>query len=310
VLQLAPGLFAREAGTASLLAGLGSPAAWLLGTPLALWSMLHFTPLYPAFAARSLARARSAPLLDVFLAAALLSALLLASAFALQEPQPSEVSALFVREAFYAVQVGAVAIDVALAGWWLGRLSGGTLDGARSMLALVLAAALGLSPLLWAIPTHRGKRDEIVLDPAEQGALRYLRQSAPADAVVAQVRSLSEERRPDPAARGLNRVPVVAALAGRRSVLEYYRPDIDPSVNRQRMLRSLFSTQDRAKGEGILRRFSVDYVLEYAALPLRFSSPQLTPVYAAGNVRLLRFEPTSGSVRFRPAPLPAPTDLR
>lgn len=308
-LHFSPGLFAREAGTASLFSSLGDPAAWLLGTPLALWSLLHFTPLYPAFAARSLVRARHAPPLDVFLAATLVGALLLACGPAVSEIQRGELSALFVREAFYAVQIGAVAIDVALAAHLVQRLSRGALDGPRALLVLVGALTLGLLPLLLATPTHRGPREPIVLGPGEQGALLYLRRVAPADAVVAQARTLS---RPwlDAGARGLDRVPLVAALAGRRSVLEYYKPDIDPAVDRLKQMRRLFSTRDALKAEAILRRWRVDYVLEHPGLPLRCARSRLTPVYAAGGVRLLRFDDDRAPPRARPAPLPAPEGLR
>lgn len=307
-LRLAPGLFAREASFR--VTALGEPWAWLAGTPLALWSLLHFSPLFPAFAARSLAGVRRTSLHDLFLAGTLVSSLVLGLGLAVTEIQSGAVSALFVREAFYAVQVGAVAVDVGLLAHLAGRFGRGALDGPRAALLGTCAAAVGLLPVLLSSPTHRGPREPIVLSPGETGALLYLRQFAPADAVVAQARSLSRAWLEPPAARGLDRVPLVAALAGRRAVLEYYRPDIDPSVDRLKQLRSLYSTHDPLKGEAILRRFRVDYVLEEPGLPLRFRSPRLTAVYAGEGVRLLRFEDDTAPARPRPAPLPAPEGLR
>jgi hypothetical protein len=126
------------------------------------------------------------------------------------------------------------------------------------------------------------------------------------DAVVAHLRGASRSELRSPT--GLHPMPLVAAFAGRRTVLEYYRPDVDPSVNRLRALRRLFATQDASQGESLLDRFEADYVLEYRFLPLRFRSPRLHLAYQPDAVRLWWVARDASSVRL--GPRFAPSGLR
>jgi hypothetical protein len=181
-----------------------------------------------------------------------------------------------------------VGVDVGVLVWLLGRRGW---DGSRVVLAGVVAAAIALLPTAWRVPLHLPGSPPTVLSPGEIGALALLRDATPLDAVVAHLRGGSRPAL-QAVARGLHPMPMVAALAGRRTVLEYYRPDIDRSVNRHRSLRQLFGTSDVAEGEALLRRFGIDYVLEYRSQPLRFASPRLSVVYEAGEVRLWHVSPS------------------
>jgi hypothetical protein len=127
--------------------------------------------------------------------------------------------------------------------------------------------------------------------------LLYLRNLTPLDAVVVSARG---DGVPGPTPR-LNYHPVVAGLAGRRAVLEYFWREVDPSVDRVRAIRRLFATPDAQEGEGILRRFRVTHVLEYSGRPLSFESPELVTVYRRGDVRVYRF---GGGPPAPPARLP------
>jgi hypothetical protein len=284
-----PGLFARECGFGPLLGGLGSSALWLVGGPLALWSILRFSPFAIAFGAACVRRWRSCPPVDLYAGAVLVVALAASLGLAAEELQRGEVSTLLVREGLFAVQVLVLAVDVGVAAWLLGRV---VADGPRAALVAATAATLVLLPVAWSHPLHRPPAHPLVLGSGEQGALAFLRDRTPLDSVVAHLRGAAH---PDPSADGqsLHPMPVVAALAGRRTVLEYYRPDVDRSVNRHRALRRLFATEDAAEAESLLDRFGVDYVLEYASQPLRFHSARLAPVYEAPEVRVWHFAPAN-----------------
>jgi hypothetical protein len=284
-LVLAPGLFVRECGLMPLLDWLNPTGAWLMGTLLALVVILRFSPLIPVLTIMGLRRWRSAPALDLFVALLPCAALVLALGLAAEEIQPGEVSTLIIRESLYAVQIIAAAANVPLLGAMLSRVGW---DGPRAVMSITLATALALAPTTALVTIHRGVPGcTMRLSPGEIGALDFLRRHAPLDAVVAQLRtrSLREFKRKT---RALDRMPVVSAFAGRRTVLEYYRPLIDPEVDRDRLLRRLFRTRNTARGEAVLDRFRVDYVLEYAQRPLHFRSARLEPVYARDGVRLLR----------------------
>ncbi len=283
--HLVPGLFVWECGFGALFADLGPTALWLLGSPLALWAILRFSPFVPAFTVSCLRRWRTCPPVDLFVALGVAVALFFSFGLAAEEIQRGEVSTLVVREALFAVQVLAVGVDVGVLAWLLGRAGW---DGARAALRVLGAAALALFPLAFSRPLHRLPPRPLVLSRGEVGALEYLRQKAPFDAVVAHLR---------PAVRSM---PLVAAFAGRRAVLEYYRPDVDPSVNRLRALRRLFATKDAAEGEALLDRFSVDYVLERRVLPLRFESPRLRVAYERDKVRLWLVTRDGAAARPRP----------
>jgi hypothetical protein len=145
------------------------------------------------------------------------------------------------------------------------------------------------------------------LSRADVGALEHLRQNAPLDAVVANLVPASGPEA-DTRPPSVPSMPLVAAFAGRRAVLEYYRPDVDPSISRLRALRRLFTTTEAAEGEALLDRFTVDYVLEHRARPLRFASPRLSVDYEADEVRLWRVARPGGAGR--PGPLAGPPGLR
>ena len=285
-LHFEPGLFARECGFGPLLDGLGLTGLWLLGGPLALWSILRFSPFVIGFAAARLRRWRSCPPADLYAALTVAVALCFALGLAAEELQHGEVSALVLREGLFAVQILAVAVDVGVIAWLLGRVR---TDGGRAALMATSAAGLVLLPIAWRQPLPRRPAHPMVLSAGEVAALSYLREQTPLDAVVAHLRGAAH---PDPAAPGpsLHPMPVVSALAGRRTVLEYYRPDVDRSVNRHRALRRLFATEDAREAEGVLERFRVDYVLEYASHPLHFRSARLSPVHVSDEVTIWRFE--------------------
>ena len=285
--HLVPGLFAQECGFGPLLAPYGFAALWLVGGPLALWSILRFSPLVPAFVVSCLRRcAHLLPAVDLFLALASLVALAFTLGLAAEELQRGEISTLVVREGLFALQMLAIGVDVVVLAWLLGRRHR---DGGRAILAGAGLAAIALAPIAWHVRLHLSGSPPMVLSAGEVGALAHLRDATPLDAVVAHLRGATHPAQPS--ARGLHPMPLVAALAGRRTVLEYYRPDVDRSVNRHRSLRQLFATSDAAEGEAILRRFGVDYVLEYRAQPLRFATPRLDLVYDASDVRLWRVSP-------------------
>jgi hypothetical protein len=101
------------------------------------------------------------------------------------------------------------------------------------------------------------------------------------DAVVAHLRGASRSELRSPT--GLHPMPLVAAFAGRRTVLEYYRPDVDPSVNRLRALRRLFATQVASQGESLLDRFEADVRLWRVARDA--SSVRPGPRFAPSGLR-------------------------
>jgi hypothetical protein len=310
-LRWEPGLFAREMGVVSWLEPLGLGDAWWLATPLAMLLLLRFSPLLPALTASTVARWSRAPQLDRLAGLALLVGLALACFLAADEIEPGETSALVVREALFLLQVLGPAAEILILRAVLSRY----VPVDRWLLPSVVALTFVLLPVAWRYPVHRAPGDReprlrahprIIISDAEQGALRYLRERTPRDSVVAQARNLALEG-PDGPSGGLDRVPLIAGLAGRRPVLEYYRPSIDPAVDRQKALKRLFRTSDRSEGEAILDRFDVDYVLEHAPLRLSFGSPRLVPVYSASGVRVLWV--TRGSTR-PSEPINVPAGLR
>lgn len=197
----------------------------------------------------------------------------------------------------------AVGVDVAMLGWLFGQVGW---NGGRAALGILVATALALLPSASLATLHRLPARTTILTRGEVGVLEHLRQEAPLDAVVAHVRGASRSELRSPT--GLHPMPLVAAFAGRRTVLEYYRPDVDPSVNRLRALRRLFATQDASQGESLLDRFDADYVLEYRFLPLHFQSPRLHLAYQRDEVRLWRVARDASSAR--PGPRFATPGLR
>jgi len=157
------------------------------------------------------------------------------------------------------------------------------------MLLLAISAAVGLLPLTL-VRTAQRLDTGIVLSRGEVDALAYLRSRVPLDAVVATARSRSLPALRQPL-RGLDRFALVAGLAGRRSVLEYYRPGIDGDGDRHAALGLLFSTRKPEVAEAILRRYGVDYVLEYPGLRLKAALDGLAVVHESQGVRVWRYGP-------------------
>ena len=153
-------------------------------------------------------------------------------------------------------------------------------------------------------PPYLPPREAIVLSPDEECALLFLRERTPYGAVVASDRSDSFEELRRTSKR-LNHQAVVAGLAGRRAVWEYYGEEVDPLRNRPRALRRLFSTTEGAVGETLLRRYAADYVLEYPGLPLAFPKRGLLDLaFERGGIRIYRFggDDAEGPVESGPFP--------
>jgi hypothetical protein len=282
----APGLFGNQWGrAAAIFPSLGSVAAGILATPIALLSKLPHALPYLAFVVWRLRRPRSAPALDLVLALVVPLVLLAALTIGMREPE-GEISALAVVVALGAIQVAAVPVDVVVLSHLFSRAG---LRGERTMLLLAISAAVGLLPLTLARTAQRLDTG-IALSRGEVDALAYLRSHAPLDAVVATARSRSFPALRQPL-RGLDRFAVVAGLAGRRSVLEYYRPGIDPDGDRHAALGLLFSTRKPEVAEAILRRYGVDYVLEYPGLRLKTALDGLAVVHESQGVRVWRYGP-------------------
>jgi uncharacterized membrane protein len=151
--------------------------------------------------------------------------------------------------------------------------------------ALTFIAALSVVPLVLTGKTVRTPHRELLLGADEVCGLLYLRNVTPLDAVIITARGEGVPAQ----SRRLNYFPVVAGLAGRRTVLEYFWREVDPSTDRVRAIRRLFATSDANEAETILRRFRVTHILEYAGRPLGFVSPAVVTVYRRGSVRVYRF---------------------
>lgn len=257
--------------------------AGLLATALGVWRMAGLSVLLLVWLAHAARHWRTRGLAEIALALSALFALPLGYAFSVKAIDGAISPYEFIQAA-QGLAFLAGAVNVLVAAALLSRL---TAHAAGATLALTLAAATSIVPTLLTGKTIRTPHRDVVLSSDEVCALLYLRNLTPLDAVVLTARG---EGVP-PGSRRLNYHPLVAGLAGRRSVLEYFWREVDPSVDRVRAIRRLFDTTDAAEGEAILRRFGVTHVLEYAGRPLRFSSPALVPVYRRGGVAVYRFGP-------------------
>ncbi len=270
---------------------------WLVATPLTLWRLVAFSPLALLFVFRSLRRFASLGLTDRWTALAFPVALLWAYLASTRDAN-GEVTPYEVLQATACLPlIGAVANPLVLAA----LLRRWRLDAPRVVLWSVLLASAAASWVVLDRPPFVPPGAGILMRPDEQCALAFLREATPFDAVVASDRtdSLPELRG---SRKRLNHQAVIAGFAGRRSVIEYHGKDADPGQNRQRALRRLFSTGDLAEARGILDRFGVDYLLEYAGHPLRFPTQELELIFASGGMRIYsrRAGPRPGSA-FRPA---------
>jgi hypothetical protein len=263
----------------SVPAGLG----FLIAVPFAIWRIVAFSPLVPAYVVDVLRRARSAGLSDLLFALAFLLALPMgyglsvASIYA--EPSPFEF-----RQAAHGLALLGAAVSVAALHAILQRRGG---DAGRWVLVAAVAASVAVAPFLARAGPYVPAGAGIVLGPDEQCALLFLRHHAPVDAVVASVRtaSFADVRR---GSIRLNPHAVVAGFAGRRSVLEFYGKEVDGRNDRERDLRRLFTTRDERVADQVLDRYHVDYVLESDTLPLAFPKRRLEEIYRRASWRVYR----------------------
>jgi hypothetical protein len=296
-----PGLFAREhvlpalkadptpllgQGLSGALQALPQPARELAATALGLWRVLNLSLLVPAFACVVLRRWRSAGLADLGLALLLPLGFVLVFGVGATDAH-AEGSAQFLREALYGFPLLAAVLEVCLLAALLDR---GGLRGGRVVLAGVVAGALLLTPA-WSLPRAQvGPTWVLWLSDDERRALDWIRENTPREAVVLSARSLSF---PDLALRlsGWDRHAVVAGLAGRRAVAEYFGASlerVDPVHDRARDLRRFFATSEERVALRILDRYRVDYVIEYAGLPIRFPRTRLAVGFASPRVTVYR----------------------
>jgi len=179
-------------------------------------------------------------------------------------------------EALFAVQVMAVGVDVAMLAWLFRRVGW---NGGRAALGILVATALALSPVhaprnaasAPATDDHphpwRGRRPRAspARGPVGCGG------GAPAGRIALRT-SVADRASPDATRRRV-----------RRPAHEYYRPDVDPSVNRLRALRRLFATQVASQGESLLDRFEADVRLWRVARDA--SSVRPGPRFAPSGLR-------------------------
>ncbi len=298
---LTPGLFARlyvrPALAADRVGGLGaalasgldrlpSGLADLLATALGVWRMAGLSVFVVAWVARAAWRWRTRGLAELTLALMPVLALPLGYAFSVKA-MDGAVSPYEFIQAAQGLAVLAGAVNVVVVAALLARV---TVHSATWTLAITAAAASTLIPTLVSGKTIRTPHRDAVLSADEACALLYLRNLTPLDGVVITSRG---EGVP-PGSRRLNYHPLVSGLAGRRSVLEEFWREVDTGPERVRAVRRLFETSDAAEGDAILRRFRVTHVLSFAGRPLRFSSPELVPVYRHGAVTVYRFGPDEG----------------
>ena len=335
-LRFVPGLFAREYVFAGLkrdpipffqtllaaFQAIPGGWGWIVATPFGLWRVLHFSLLVPAYFVYQMRSLRSIGLADAVLCLSLPVMLLMAYVLGSRNLY-GRTNTNIVRQALYAMSLLAVVLDVVVAAALLDRCKRMTGDGGRIILAGTLVTALALSPVLlqpWSSAiADVGVDHLIVLSPGEQGALSYLRQETALDSVVISDRTDSLPVFSDSAFREsimgrrlvLNGWAIVSGLAGRRSVLEYYDPVTDPQWDREADIRTFFSTTDVAEAVTILDRYGVNYILEYAQLPLQFALAEADVhlVYDSGDVRVYQIgEPSGGEAP--EGPLYAPPGLR
>jgi hypothetical protein len=248
---------------------------FLPASALACWKLLNYPVLLPLYLARQVRAYRTMGLGDAVFAFGLLGMWLLVCGVVVRIPY-GDFNTLPVRQAADALWPLATVGEVAVLGVLLRRWFR---NSDRILLVGTLALGCGIGPSLLPRVT-RG----IPISQGEAGAFAYLRDRTPFESVVIHARGdVLEPKWP------FNWYPVVSALGGRRCVLEYFNWHLDPEHNRQRDIRRLFVTTDLAEAEEILKRYNVNYVLEYRRQPLRFSSGMLRPVYDGGDARLYEF---------------------
>jgi hypothetical protein len=108
----------------------------------------------------------------------------------------------------------------------------------------------------------------LALSRAEMAAFNYLSNSTAADAVVV---------------HNAYHSPVVSAFSGRRVVFERFG---DYYPERREAVERLYSTRDTAEALAILRRYEVDYLIEYRNAPVHFDKSALHLAFEEGEVRV------------------------
>ena len=268
---------------------------------LAVWRLAGFSVLAPLVVFERLRRFVSAGPLDLVFAGAFVLAVPLGVGFSAMGMDREATPLEFIQGA-QALTFCAAVLNVIGLSALIDRAGA---DGPRITFTLVLVASLLVGPMLWLTPPTLPPREAIVLSADELCALRFLRDETPFEAVTIGWRDEPTEDGGRP--KRLNHHAVLAGLGGRRSVLEYYGPEVDPATNREEAVRQLFTTTSPVEAHSILDRFGVDYVVEFASRRLLFRSPRLEPVYASGRIRIQRVRRTRDSPPER-APLRAWAD--
>jgi len=274
-LAFAPGRLAAEMGEPRFRRfpfGLG----FIPASVMAWWIRLNRPVLLPLYLVYRLRAPRRLRLAEAVLGFTLIGTLIMVSGLIVAELYQGEVGTMAVREAtglaWPLVTLGEIAVlGVALRSVWNGA--------ERVLLGLTLALGVWLGPRLFATETAT-----LTMSAGEAGAIAYLRERTPLESVVIEDHGSGIHE-----GLYLNKLPIVSGLAGRRCVLEYVRRNIDTLHNRRKDILKLFSTDDPEIAQRILELYQVDYVLEYQATPLHFSSRLLRRVYDGGDVRVYAY---------------------
>ncbi len=272
----------------------------VLATLIAGWRLISFSPLVPVWLVYRLRRWPTLTLGETFFLLACLGALPLAYGYSITSVGGVISPYDFIQTAqclpFFGALVGTL-ILVRLAQRW-------TRDAGRAVLWGAITGSALLAPgLLLGRPLPTPYRS-VEIRPDEQCALLYLRDQTPIDSVVAIARGDGVP----PDSRRLNHHAIVAGLAGRRSIIEFYWDEVDPAIDRIRATRRLFGTPREDVAAELLRRFRVDYVVEYRARPLLFPKTGLEEVFARGGVRIYRVS-ASRSAEAAPQGIPQSSGL-
>ena len=269
---------------------------FMLAVPLAVARVAAFSPFVALFLADRVRRARTLGFLDLTCLLSFLVALPMGGALSVVSTY-SQSDPFEFRQAAHGLSFLGAGISVTTLFELLRRHSP---SAGGATLASVLIASFAVAPYLASQAPYVPARAALRLDGEEQCALRFLAEETAPDAVVMSARTESLD-----GLRGsrFNPQAVIAGFAGRRSVLEYYRTEIDPGHDRERDIRRLFSTPDAAAALRILGRYGVDYVVESAGLPLRFPKDGLTRVFEHGRFSIYRTSPAAARAQAVPPEL-------
>ncbi|MBN2370312.1 MAG: hypothetical protein JXO72_07485 [Vicinamibacteria bacterium] len=260
------------------LRALPSGLADVLASLLAAWRMITFSFLIPSWIICGAKRWRTLPLIDAAFMLACLLSIPLAYGFSITSiggiVSPYDFILIAQCLPFFAA-VADVLIVAALLKRRTAKSDQFMLNGIVALSMLLSARLISGKP--WPTPFRNA-----VLSPDEQCALLYLRNATPLDAVVAIARGDGAP----PGSRRINHHAIVAGFTGRRSVHEFYWKEADPSIDRVRAMRRLFSTESLSEAEELIERFGVDFMVEYAGRPIRFPKTRLQEVFTRKTVRV------------------------